>query len=389
MTRCYDIIAPTMKSNFRMHPKIRQFSIVLGTILLIGVGFILLSGRTKNIFSLNNLEVSPSVTAIGGGQSTTQMTTSAVSSLSPEILPTETPPPLRFTFPTPRAAPVSAWRPPLYPIPWAPTPNDHFYFVRPIAADEINWPDGNYRYGGVFFEDVTHSGVDIPAKEDTPVLAAGSGKVIWAGYGLYSGPESPDDPYGNAVVIRHDFGFNNQYLFTLYAHLSRVDVVRGQNLETGEKLGLVGDTGFTTGPHLHFEVRLGDNFLFATLNPELWMAPPQGWGVLVARIMGTGGQKLFHFPVLVHSMDTGRTWEVITYGSDIEVNSDPYYRENLVIGDLPAGNYQIEIAYVGKILKWDTQIQPGRVNYFTFRGRNGFFSGPPPTPEIKFTPPIP
>ena len=48
--------------------------------------------------------------------------------------------PLEFNLPTAGAEPVSLWRPPLYPVPWEPTPNDHFYFTRPIAADQVNWP---------------------------------------------------------------------------------------------------------------------------------------------------------------------------------------------------------------------------------------------------------
>ena len=87
--------------------------------------------------------------------------------------------PLQFTFPTPMPAPVSLWRPPLYDVPWALAPFDHFYFVRPIAADEVNWPLPNYRYGGIFFgTEIVHTGIDIPAPRGTPVLAAGAGIVI-------------------------------------------------------------------------------------------------------------------------------------------------------------------------------------------------------------------
>ncbi|NMC79962.1 MAG: M23 family metallopeptidase [Chloroflexi bacterium] len=114
----------------------------------------------------------------------------------------------RFTFPTPGPEPVSLWRPPLYPAPWALGPFDHFYFSRPIAADEVNWPLADYRYGGIFFGvDIVHTGVDITAPRGTPVLAAGPGKVVWAGYGLYLGNNNPGDPYGLAVTIRHDFGY--------------------------------------------------------------------------------------------------------------------------------------------------------------------------------------
>ena len=95
-------------------------------------------------------------------------------------VPSPAPDPLRFSFPTSGPAPISAWRPPLYPIPWALSPYDHFYFSRPIAANDINWPLADYRYGGVFFSDVVHTGVDIPAHPGTPVLAAGPGKITWA-----------------------------------------------------------------------------------------------------------------------------------------------------------------------------------------------------------------
>ncbi len=87
-------------------------------------------------------------------------------------------PPLRFTIPTPGAEPVSDWRPPLYPVPWAISPNDHFYFVRPIAANEINWPLASYRYGGMFFGNVVHTGIDIPTGKGTPIVAAGAGGII-------------------------------------------------------------------------------------------------------------------------------------------------------------------------------------------------------------------
>ena len=83
---------------------------------------------------------------------------------------TPTPSPLRFDLPTPGAEPVSGWRPPLYPLPWAVSPYDHFYFARPIAADNVNWPLAEYRYGGIFFDNVVHTGVDIPDDEGTPWL---------------------------------------------------------------------------------------------------------------------------------------------------------------------------------------------------------------------------
>jgi murein DD-endopeptidase MepM/ murein hydrolase activator NlpD len=267
------------------------------------------------------------------------------------------------------------------------TPYDHFYFARPIAADEVNWPLADYRYGGVFFERVVHTGIDIPVEPGAPALVAGPGKVIWAGYGLYSLiPGDQDDPYGLAVAIRHDFGYQGENLFTVYGHLSRVDVIKGQQVETGDKLGLTGDTGKTTGPHLHFEVRIGKNNFFGSRNPELWLAPPQGWGLLAARVMDSAGQLFPGLEVKVQSKGTGQAWTVKSYGEG-SANSDPYYRENLVLGDLPAGEYTILIPYAGSVYNWDVSIAPGLVSYFTFRGKLGFKTDLPSSPETGFIPP--
>jgi murein DD-endopeptidase MepM/ murein hydrolase activator NlpD len=327
-------------------------------------------------------EIAPSPPVVTPASSPTP-----VMALEPAAIPVtpseapETQDALHFVFPTVPPVPVSAWRPPLYPTPWAPTPYDHFFFARPIGANVVNWPEADYRYGGVFFDHVVHTGVDIPAPRHTPVLAAGSGKVTWAGYGLYALKYDPNDPYGLAVAIKHDFGYQGDTLFTIYGHMEKIFVTVGQYVHTGDVIGLVGDTGQVTGVHLHFEVREGKNNFYGSRNPELWIAPPQGWGVLAARVMGTSGQLLYSQPVEVHNLDTGQYWEVKTYGKG-PVNSDPYYQENMVIGDLPAGNYEIWIGYLGTILDQQLRIQPGLVSYFTFKGRHGYIVGPPPTPEV-------
>jgi len=88
-----------------------------------------------------------------------------------------------------------------------------------------------------------HKAIDIANKIGTPVLAADAGKVIVAGW--------PDNVgYGNRVFIDHGNGF-----ITVYAHLSRIDVTAGQTVNRGNVIGLMGSTGRSTGPHLHFEIR--------------------------------------------------------------------------------------------------------------------------------------
>jgi murein DD-endopeptidase MepM/ murein hydrolase activator NlpD len=294
---------------------------------------------------------------------------------------------LRFTFPTPGPEPISLWRPPLYEAPWALGPHDHFYFSRPIAADVVNWPLADYRYGGMFLDtDIVHTGIDIPNPRGTPVLAAAAGKVVWAGYGLFTGNNNPNDPYGMAITIQHDFGYESQRLYTIYAHLDRIDVVRGQRVETGEAIGIVGNTGNTTGPHLHFEVRLQRNSFYATRNPELWLAPPHGWGVLVGRMMNTNGSLLMRQELNVRSRATGQKWTVISYGL-VTVNSDDYYQENLVLSDLPAGDYIIQTDFGGESIEAVVTIRPGAITYFTFRGKEGFDpQAAPPGSAVEWAP---
>jgi murein DD-endopeptidase MepM/ murein hydrolase activator NlpD len=373
----------------------RKYTVPIFTILMVAV--VLISGCRSNGIE-PTLTVPPSATAIPEETVTPEKTAEAtptaiieITSIEEEapqgeIPPTAAPDPLKFVFPEAGPPPVSSWRPPLYEVPWAPTPYDHFYFYRPIAADDINWPDPDYRYGGVFFEDVVHTGVDIPAEPGTPVLAAADGKVEWAGYGLYRGMQGDaSDPYGLAVVIRHDFSFQNQQLFTVYGHLQQIDVGRGQRVVMGEQIGLVGQTGKVTGPHLHFEVRVGTDDYFSTLNPELWLVPPQGWGLAVARVMDTVGALYAKERLRFISMETGQVWRVKPYAGG-EAHSDPYYRENMVISDLPAGMYEVRIDYGSETFNFFIEIDPGRVTYFTFQGKNGFNLELPPAPGEDFSP---
>lgn len=86
-----------------------------------------------------------------------------------------------------------------------------------------------------------HSGIDIGAPSGTPVVATATGTVVSAGW---------NGGYGKAIVIQH-----NDTLQTLYGHLSEISVQPGQQITQGTVIGLVGSTGNSTGPHLHFETR--------------------------------------------------------------------------------------------------------------------------------------
>lgn len=123
----------------------------------------------------------------------------------------------------------------------------HTPSIRPVEAGRIT-----DKYGkrlDPFIERVKHhNGVDISAEIGTEVYAAAAGVVVAAksSYSLGQG-------YGRHVIIDHGYGYK-----TLYGHLSEVWVKEGQRIERWDVIGLVGNTGRTTGPHLHFEVHKDD-----------------------------------------------------------------------------------------------------------------------------------
>jgi len=105
-------------------------------------------------------------------------------------------------------------------------------------------------------EGTYHAGVDISAPSGTPVQAAADGTVIQLG-GI--------NGYGRLVVVDHGNGYE-----TFYAHLSRIDVIEGQDVRRGQTIGAVGSSGRATGPHLHYEVRV----YRVPVNPYRFLAKP-------------------------------------------------------------------------------------------------------------------
>lgn len=91
-----------------------------------------------------------------------------------------------------------------------------------------------------------HKGLDIAADVGEPVLAIAGGEVIYAGDGLRG--------YGNVVIIQHD-----KQMTSLYAHNSELKVHQGDHIKQGAVVALLGNTGHSTGPHVHFEIREGDS----------------------------------------------------------------------------------------------------------------------------------
>lgn len=117
------------------------------------------------------------------------------------------------------------------------------------SSGQMFTPTTNYQFSARFgqpggWSSGYHTGLDFAAPTGTPVFSALAGKVVESGWG---------GAYGNHLVIRHDNGVK-----TLYAHLSSASVKQGDEVLRGQRIGSVGTTGNSTGPHLHFEVIKGE-----------------------------------------------------------------------------------------------------------------------------------
>lgn len=108
-------------------------------------------------------------------------------------------------------------------------------FIWPVSGGRISQP---YWYA--------HQAIDIALLEGSPTYASDSGTVTYASFSPYC--------YGNLIVVNHGNGFE-----TFYAHMSTINVVPGQIVYQGNLIGYTGNTGCSTGPHIHFEVRINGN----------------------------------------------------------------------------------------------------------------------------------
>ncbi len=139
-------------------------------------------------------------------------------------------------------------------------------FIRPLAHGYIT----SY-YGGrihpIFGTASYHSGVDIAQDYGTPIMASNKGQVVGADW--YDG-------YGYAVMVYH--GAAGYDYTTLYGHMSSISVSMGQAVSRGQKLGEVGSTGWSTGPHLHFQAMYGNGYnLNSTFDPFNLVYMPVSW----------------------------------------------------------------------------------------------------------------
>lgn len=306
----------------------------------------------------------------------------------PTLTPRPTDPPVAITGASPYPSPTGilvpdsgdaiGYAPPPEQVPLSSHANDHFWFVRPVDASANSNSLFYYTFGsdGPQNDYRVHHGVDMPNPVGEPIRAGGSGTVVFADNGgkLLETTDIDIYPsYGQVVVIEHDFGYRGQKLYTLYAHMASILVAEDQRVDAGQIIGLIGGTGDVSGPHVHMEVRVGENKYFAVQNPLLWIAPYLDHGVVAGRITGLDGEPVDD--VLVTLSQRGRVIQTTTtyilpkktpdQRNGWHVVPDSAWHENFAIGDVPQGEYEISVTLYGQRLSERITVTAGTTNFVT------------------------
>ena len=244
----------------------------------------------------------------------------------------------------------------------------HFIFQNPIHSPNNTFVDTTYRYGSTQNESrEPHHGVEYLNKFGTPVHAAGGGVVQFAGLDKEAVYSPWKDFYGNFVVIRHE-----NEMYTLYAHLSKIDVEMGDEISAGDQIGEVGDSGVATGSHLHFEVRRGGDGTdyFSTQNPELWIEPNksqngEALGAISFSIEGEDTRFQFiEFTARYFRDKNGpkiKSHYITTYAKDMMLLD-----ENAALGDLPPGFYYVALKHNGHLYERWVEVESAKLTQVIF-----------------------
>lgn len=308
---------------------------------------------------------SPTITATPTSAPTETREPTATHTSTPTETPTTTPSPTQTTTATTvveeDVAPT--------PVP-TPAASPHFWLSRPIGPDGVDHVARFYPYastGEGQYE--VHHGVEFVNEIGTPVLATASGTIIYAGKDedIVVGPAV--NYYGNVVVQELERRWNDQPVYVVYGHLSSISVSDGESVDAGDQIGLVGETGIALGPHLHLEVRVGTNNFSSTRNPQLWLTPQEDQGILVGRVLDLQGSPVHEALVSLHDPQTDEMeFYEYTYAEGT-INGDDEWNENLLIGDVPAGQYRVAANINGQTRAAFVTIRSGEVSYVRLQER--------------------
>lgn len=398
------------ESHTVLADNLRLFTVAAFVALLVGLSMFMGRGRPQSVSLLGTATPTPTTTAtptpIPSPTPTSTATATPTHLPTPSATATSTPgrktvarltDALVLARPTDTATPAGTPTPTFTPSP-TPTPvprtvlaadlnlpdpaqaEDHFWFTRPFTDAYATWGSYYYPFGtnsqGQY---LWHHGIDIQNPMLTPILALGVGVVVRAG---------PDDQvpfgpslnfFGQAVLIRHDQTWDDLPVYTLYGHVSKVLVQEGQPVKAGDTIALVGQGGVALGPHLHVEVRVEGMTYEDTRNPDLWLKPDPGYGVIAGRVVDARGYLVPQQPIFLHrAAEPDRYWrQTFTY-PDNRVKSDLEWGETFTFADVPAGPYLVKTYFDGHLYTRPVTVTNQATTFVLI---DGSVALPTPTPS--------
>lgn len=303
----------------------------------------------------------------------------AMIDLTVAIVPTATPPEVEPTMKrplnptnrpvgtrTPLPTIVPTTTPFIPPAANAPSIYEHYWLERPIASNGIPWTDKVYPYGSTLNGRLqVHHGVEFAASRNTTILSAQAGTVVVAGDDLEKIYGTRLDFYGKLVIIQHDLLHHGQPVYTLYAHLSDVLVSPGWRVDAQQVIARSGASGIALGPHLHFEVRVGQNSYDHTRNPLLWLRPFEERGTIAGRVT-LNGSYIPELKVTANRIDGAGSYHSSKTYADGRINSDEGWQENFVFDDVWEGRYQLKIVYNDETYTAETEVYTQQTTFVAF-----------------------
>ena len=264
-----------------------------------------------------------------------------------------------------------------------PSPLRHTWFRRPISLSDQAFIDQTYRFGSTMGGNFqAHQGVEFNNGDGTPVHAIGDGVVVHAG---------PAEAGALTVAIKHDRrlsstpghgpGVNTPlWVFSVYYHNSKLLVKVGDRVKAGDVISLVGNTGRATNDHLHLEVHASPfdstrlivdpavRYPPYNTNPELWIDPLPGTGIVAGQAWDSGGKPVQRTRIygLVKPEPQETPFSFIeTYGP--RNHSDPIYQEHFAVSDVPPGEYVLGVEIDGQRVFRRVKVEAGKLTWVEFR----------------------
>lgn len=250
------------------------------------------------------------------------------------------------------------------------------WFRRPIDEGDSPYIDQTYRYGSTMGGNFQqHQGVEFNNPDGTPVHAIGSGVVVYAGRA---------ERGALTVAIKHDTTITapegRRHVYSVYYHNSALIAKIGDRVKPGDVISRVGHSGRATNDHLHLEVHASptdsisaivdslNRFPAYTTNPELWIQPLPGTGIVAGQVFDSAGapipQARVYGLMKAEPRETPYSFAE-TYGN--RNHPHPLYGEHFAVGDVPPGAYTVGVEINGKKVLRRIRVEAGKLTWVEFR----------------------